>query len=311
VTRRHATAAALASFLFFQTCLAGDAVVGAWSIRPTGKAGTVELSLRVEPGAYQMNDEREWATHELHGLDVTTGARHDVRFTIDRDAGTLALRGSLEAGEGGGAFEFSPSHQYEQELASLGITIGNEVEQLAMAVHDVSLPFVRELHALQLSQLTAGMLIAFRVQGVGPEFVRDLRAAGLAADDGGTLVALRVQHVTPDLVHAFHREGIQPDEGMLIALQTQGVTPEWIHQFTQMGYGPVPPGELVAFRIHGVSADLITKLRRLGYPNPAPGQLIAMRIHHVTPEYIASVQARGVTGLSLGELLARRIQESN
>jgi len=51
-------------------------------------------------------------------------------------------------------------------------------KQWAMAIHDVSLKFARDIKAKNLQGLDTDKLIAFKIHGVTPEFIDAIRAAG-------------------------------------------------------------------------------------------------------------------------------------
>ena len=72
---------------------------------------------------------------------------------------------------------------YVQSMGALGFVGIDEEKQFAMAVHDVTLEFAKEMKGEKVSGLTTEMLIAFRIHGVTPQFIREIRAEGLTAID--------------------------------------------------------------------------------------------------------------------------------
>jgi hypothetical protein len=286
---------------------------GQWVLTQTDQAGKVQFGLSGGSGERRnhFNMSNEWDLADLQGLDSNTKARHDVQFTVTRDAGVIRCRGFAEDGEGAGLFRFEPNKEYAGRLSSLGFPGVEEDDLLPYAVHDVSFRFVQEMTGAPVRGLDKGKLLSFRIFGVSRKFIDELRAAGLPAIEADKLIAFRIHGVSPELVQTLKSEGYQPDEDKLIAMRIHGVTPEYMRSLDSLGYKHVDLDRLIAFRIHGVSADFIERVEKLGYSHPEPEQLIAMRIHGVTPEYIASMREHGLKDLSIDKLISLRIQGIN
>jgi hypothetical protein len=250
---------------------------GSWSLAP-GEQGRVQFSLRGASPGHHFETSSEWQLADLRGLDFTAAPKHDVHFTIVRDAGTIDCQGFVQDQRGAGLFSFKPNPQYLQEMQTLGYSF-TEDELFSATTFDISFEFARALKALSVQGLDAQKLMAFRIHGVSPEFIRDLRSAGLHASDADRLIAFRIHGVSPEFVKGLHGAGLD-------------VTDE---------------EKLIAFRIHGVSPEFAGELSHLGYPHAPAEQLIALRIHGVTPEYIESVRSKGLQNLTLDQLISMRI----
>ena len=180
-----------------------------------------------------MQKECGWPISAFQGSRHVQYRAARRQFTVVHDAGRLELDGFLESGEGAGVFHFFANSKYSQEMSALGFDGIDAEKQFAMAVHDVSLDFARQIKAEPISGLDTDKLVTFRIHGV-----------------------------TPEVIRALHQEGYSPDEETLLALRIHGVTPEWIHQMAQAGYPQVDleklgyqhpdPDQLVHMRIHGI-----------------------------------------------------------
>src|SRR4029077_1704614 len=98
-----------------------------------------------------------------------------VSFTLARDAGSIAMTGSFQSGEGVGRFTFTPSPSYGQTLRALGVGIDEELTDehlFSLAMMDVSTAFIREMQALGYSE-SLSQYTAFLIHGVNAAFVRD------------------------------------------------------------------------------------------------------------------------------------------
>lgn len=259
---------------------AAEAFKGNWTVSSSKEPGQVRFGLIYRRDGGHSQSEMDWPLTELKGLDLATSAKHDVKFSITRDAGRIDCEGYVRDGEGAGLFHFTPDVQFPKAMSSLGFNGVDDEMQFAMAVHDVSLEFARAIKAEKLSRLTTEMLLAFRIHDVTPQFIREIRAAGLTADDSDKLVAFRIHGVTPDWVSDVRKWGLKVSED-----------------------------ELIAFRIHGVTPAFIASVEKLGYRSLESEQLIAMRIHGVTPEYINDMKARGLKNLTIDQLVNLRIHD--
>jgi hypothetical protein len=284
--------AMLCGLIFIGTApvLSAQTQTGEWTLGRSNKQwpggqgqGKVRFSLQSSRNGDHFSTSSDWNMSDFRGIDWSTSGKHDVRFTIARDAGTIECEGFLKNGDGAGLFTFNPNERYRSEMQSLGFSGISADEQLAFAIHDVSLAFARQMKSLGIQGLDTDKLIAFRIHGVSPQFVNDLRAAGLNASDADKLIAFRIQGVSPEFVRNLRTAGLNVND----------------------------PDKLIAFRIHGVSPEFVRGLERLGYSRPDPDQLIAMRIHGVTPEYIENLRSHGMRNLTLDQLVSLRIQGIN
>jgi hypothetical protein len=225
---------------------------GSWTLSSAEQPGTVQFSLQGANGGHHFNSSSDWQLVDLRGLDWTTAAKHDVHFTIARDAGTIDGQGFVQDQRGAGLFTFKSNPQYQQDMSKLGYSFEDK-DLFSAAVFDVSLEFVRALKSLGVRGLDAGKLLAFRIHGVTPEFIRNLRAAGLEAADAGNLIAFRIH----------------------------GVSAEFVGELSHLGYPHAPPDQLIALRIHGVTPEYIEGLRSKGMQNLTLDQLVSLRIHGI------------------------------
>ncbi len=251
---------------------------GNWTLSPSDEAGKVQLGLYRRHEGGNSQSQSDWPASAFQGLDLATRARHDVKFTISREAGRFDCDGYLNEGEGAGAFRFTANPQFARAMGDLGFDGIDENRQFAMAVHDVTLEFARQMKAEELSGFDTDKLIAFRIFDVNPQFIRAMRAEGLPATSADRLVAFRVHGVSPAMVRELEKAGIEVDEN-----------------------------QLIAFRVHGVTPAFATKVEAMGFEDVDPDQLIAMRVHGVTPEFISEMKSRGLKDLSIDKLVALRV----
>jgi hypothetical protein len=254
---------------------------GNWSLETTDQPGNVQFSLQSSQAGDHFSTSSAWKLADLRGLDWAATEKHDVSFSIVRDAGTIDCKGFVQDQRGAGLFTFQPNAQYRPEMAKLGFDFEDK-ELFSAAVFDVSFEFVRAMKSAAVRGLDARKLLAFRIHGVTPQMVRDLRAAGLEAADAEKLIAFRIHGVSPEFVNELHGAGIKvTDEDKLIAFRIHGVSPEFVGELSHLGFQHAPPDQLIALRIHGVTPEYIEGLRSKGMRDLTLDQLINLRIHGI------------------------------
>jgi hypothetical protein len=272
-----AAAMVLCAWTMSATAFAAE-MKGNWTIAPSQEAGQVQFGMYIRNEGSNLQTTSDWPVAAFQGLDLANRERHDVKFFIARDAGRFDCDGYLNQGEGAGFFRFSPDAKFVGNMRELGFDGIDGNKQFAMAVHDVTLAYARQMKGMNLRGLDTDKLLAFRIFDISQEFIRDLRKEGLAATDADKLIAFRVHGVTPQMVREMRKLGLDTDEDRFIA-----------------------------FRVHGVTPEFVSKIESFGYSNLEPEQLIAMRVHGVTPEFIADMKSRGLKDLSVDKLVALRV----
>lgn len=199
-------------------------ITGEWTLGRARESGKVRFSLESSWQGGSFSNISDWNASELKGIDWSSAGKHDVRFTIAREAGNIDCEGFLKDGEGAGMFTFRPNPQYASQMAAAGFPGVTDEEQFSFALQDVSLSFAREMKAAGIEGLDKSKLIAFRIQGVTPEYVRDLEQLGYPHPPANKLIALRIQEVTPEYIRSLRAHGLHDlTLDQLIALRVQGI----------------------------------------------------------------------------------------
>ena len=284
--------------------------MGQWAINGSDSAGTVNLALSRRSNHGSMSNSRDWPVDKLDGLTASqlkATAGSVVKFRIAREPGTLECEGYVKNGNGGGTFVFAANQSFVPAMRTLGFSGLDDEKLFALAVHDVTTKWTRDLRAEGIEIRDTDQLLAMAIHGVSADFAREMKQQGFAGLSGDNLVAMRIHGATPAYVREMKTIGLHPTVDNILAMRIHGVTPEFARQLKDMGYATVSIDQMLAMRIHGASTDYIRALEKLGYKRPSVDQLIAMRIHGVTPEYIQKLQSRGMKNLTVDDLVRMRI----
>src|SRR2546428_5151883 len=182
--------------LILTASVAGAAEIrGAWSALVKGNR--VQLNM--------VRDRSNWghtmprSEFALTEAQINSAAESPVRFSFNRDAGTIDFNGTFQSGEGVGRFSFTPNRSYAETLRSLNVATEDQFDDerlFSLAMHDVSTAFIRDMQSLGYRE-NLEQYIAFRIHGVTPDFARELKSLGYDKVSGEELVAFRIHGVSP------------------------------------------------------------------------------------------------------------------
>jgi hypothetical protein len=257
-------------------------ITGQWTIASSSSPDKVHFGIQRTSPNHNMNSSSDAPLSQFRGI---TRAQIDstgtvARFDLVRDAGTFHMEGYLQNGGGGGNFNFTPNPNFANELRSFGFAGDLTDEKVfAMAIHDVSGAYIRDMNALGIRADSDDKLIAMRIHGVTPEYVRGFKDLGYSELSADKLVTMRIHGVGTDFARGLK----------------------------DMGYNTVATDQMVTMRIHGASLDFIKEINALGYDHPTVDQLVTMRIHGVSPEFIRKTRNLGMGNLSIDKLVSLRI----
>ena len=227
---------------------------GEWTAAPGDTAGKIRFSMESADGeGHSFSNSSDWNPADFQGLDLLTPGKHDVHFTIARDAGTVEGEGFARDGEAAGLYTFRPNPQYASQMAALGFPGVTPEKQMVFALHDVSLAYAREMKSLGIEGLDSHKLLACRIFHVDAEFIKELQSVGINVAGVDKLIAFRIHHVSPDYIKDLARLGYpHPDPDQLIALRIHRVTPEYIEKMRSHGMQNLTLDQLIRLRIHGI-----------------------------------------------------------
>ena len=231
-----------------------DLLNGQWTLNPGDMPGQVHVMLvRSGRPGNTFTSGSDWNAADLKGLDLATPGRHDVHFSVARDAGNLEAEGFVNGSEGVGLFKFTPNPKYAAEMAAAGFPGVEDEKQLGLALIDVSLGFAREMQALKIDGLDLRSLRAFRVHKIDGAYVKALGAEGLTSVSAKNLVAFRIHGVTPDFIKAVKAQGFTPTERQLVTMRIHEVTPDYIAGLKKRGMEKLTLDKIISLKIHGIS----------------------------------------------------------
>lgn len=248
-----------------------DTERGTWSAERQDD-GKIHLEMKMRGTWGSWEESNSYPASVFKGL----GAGPEVRFDLPRDAGTFHFQGRFEGREGTGFFTFEGNPAYVRQMEALGYPISDS-RLRELALHDVSLDFVRQMKELGYGSASLDRLVEFRIHGVTPEFIQGIvKASYLYPPSRRTVVFMRESPKNVEKVTDSGYESYSPER--LVEFRIHGVTPEFVEALGQAGYRGLPAERLVELRIHGVDGEFIRKAAARGYKNLSPEDLVELKI---------------------------------
>lgn len=227
---------------------------------------------------------------ELQGLtrqQVESGGA--VKFSLVREAGTIACEGTFQNGKGTGTFRFTADPNFISGMKSRGFdfekndkTWGDERDSdnklFSAAALNVTTAQADDLLAVGLGKLDVDDLFKAAIFKVDSKFAREMKASGF------------------------------PNLGMeeLVKARIFKIDAAFVTQVMQMGFANQSFEELVKMRIFKVTPEFIASVRSEGIANPSVEELVKMKIFKIDSDFIRKAKADGVP-LNVENLVERRI----
>ena len=199
----------------------------AWTVSDTARsAPTLRLHHKSSSSTFPLDDGEPDLASVIAALGSPT--RGAVTFTIDREAGLLTCRGTLDRRyDGSGDCVFAPDAAFETGLNARGLAPKSKEDLLTLALVDADLALIDGLTRQGLSPRSLDDVITAAALEVTPSYVAGLRSAGLDLKSMDDAVACRALGVDEAYVRGIVAAGYEPRAHDLIAMKATGVTPEY------------------------------------------------------------------------------------
>ena len=180
---------ALSTALAFQ---GAAPITGQWMIERRSGDGTIQLTLSGSNGSSgHFSHSSDISLDQLRGLtrEQMGAPSASVRFEIMRDAGTLQCEGNFKNGTGAGLFTFALNAKYTTDMKAQGYDSLPPQTVFQMAVHNVTVAYVRGLRELGMKSVSTDQLMAMSIHGVAIEYIREMKSLGYGELTPDNLVA--------------------------------------------------------------------------------------------------------------------------
>lgn len=249
------------------------------------KTDKIQLSFsRKSEKGYKNNMSSSFAYSDLKGLTREQAlAGGQIRFSLEREAGTILCDANFASGKGTGTYTFTASQSFVDAMKSRGFDFtkndndkykekydeeDNVVSRLfAAATLNVTTALADDLLSSNFGKLDTGDLFKAAIFKVDGKFAREMKDSGFQNLTFEDLVKARIFKIDADFVRDVAAKGFanEPFE-MLVKMKIFKITPEFISEVRNEGFQNVELEELVKMKIFNINAEFIRKARSEGVP---------------------------------------------
>ena len=159
-----------------------------------------------------------------------------VSFTVWREAGTIACRGTVvSVGRASGTCRFDPDQAFAGELQARELAPENSDELLVLALVDARMASVDALSREGFAIDEVDTVVALAALDVTPAFARSLRTAGLAIDDTENLIAAKAVGIDAAWLQGMAEAGYADlDADRAIQMRALDITPDYARKMSRV-----------------------------------------------------------------------------
>lgn len=268
--------ALIVSFVAFQVH-AQTELIGEW------KASLVDNNSRLNLN-FSRSDQKAKHKHQFGqtydfselGLSAETVLRGGpVKFSLVREAGTIACEGSFQNGKGSGTFRFTGSQAFLSAMKSRGFDFEKESSRdnderiedklFAAAALNVTTALADDLTSAGFGKLDVGDLFKAAIFKIDSAFMREMKATGFPNLDMEDLVKARIFKIDAKFVAEATQMGFGKESfENLVKMQIFKVTPAFIAEVRNEGLNDLTLEDAVKLQIFKIDADFIRKAKADG-----------------------------------------------
>ncbi|MDQ3713134.1 MAG: hypothetical protein M3388_13065 [Acidobacteriota bacterium] len=153
----------------------------------------------------------------------------EVKFHIEREAGTFELEGFFREGKGAGFLTLMPNRSFVSAMDSRGYGNMNEDDLFSAAANDVSVKIIDDLKSAGYDRLSFKEIIEADIFKLSSEYVRDLKTAGYENLTFKDLLEVRVFKIDSQFVKEIQTAGFASlPLKTLVELRVYKITSEFI-----------------------------------------------------------------------------------
>jgi hypothetical protein len=224
-----------------------------------------------------------FAYSDLKGLTREQAlAGGQIRFSLEREAGTIVCDANFTNGKGLGTFTFTGNQSFVDAMKSRGFDFskndsknkyndGDEDNTLnrlfAATTLNVTTALADDLLASNFGKLETEDLFKAAIFKVDGKFAREMKESGFQGLTFEDLVKARIFKIDAEFVKDVAAKGFQnePFES-LVKMRIFKITPEFINEVRAEGFQNVEIEQLVKMKIFNINAEFIRQARSEGVP---------------------------------------------
>ncbi len=255
------------------------------------KQDKIQLSFNRETAKGGRNNMSSgFAYSDLKGITREQAlAGGQIRFSLEREAGTIVCDANFANGKGTGTFTFTANQSFVDAMKTRGFDFeksdskfgdeDNVVNRLfAATTLNVTTALADDLLSANFGKLDTGDLFKAAIFKVDSKFMREMKDSGFQGLTFEDLVKARI----------FKIDGA------------------YLRELASNGFDNEPFENVVKMRIFKITPEFITGVRSEGFSNITIEQLVKMKIFKIDGEFIRQARSEGVP-MEVEKLVQKRI----
>jgi hypothetical protein len=276
------------SFLALIVIVIGNYVIVAQTLTGTCRAEVksekpdrIQLSFsRDSINGGRNNMSSDFSYSDVKGLTREQAlAGGQIRFSLEREAGTIVCDANFTNGKGVGTFTFTPNQSFVDAMKSRGFDFNDSknkyndnedrtIDRLfAATTLNVTTALADDLLSANFGKLYVDDLFKAAIFKVDSKFMREMKDSGFQNLTFEDLVKARIFKIDAEFVKDVAAKGFanEPFES-LVKMRIFKITPEFISEVRNEGFQNIEIEQLVKMKIFNINAEFIREARSEGVP---------------------------------------------
>lgn len=288
--------------------LAAGETSGEWTA-DASKPGRIQLTFikHSDNGGYNNMMGQTFAVSDLQGLDlaaISSVVDTAVTFSLVREPGTIACRGSFNQGKGAGFWKFTPNASFVSAMKSRGYANLTDEDLLRAAFHNLTTKYVDDLKAAGYNQLTFEQLSRGAGHEVTVAYIRELQGSGYANVSMDDLIRAKNHEIDGEYIKQIRALGFEMESiDDVIRAKNHDISRQYMEEMKSAGFDDLSFDQLIRLKNHEISVAYVNDLKAGGFSDLTADNVIRARNHDVNRDVIQKARAQGYNNISLDELI--------
>jgi len=298
------------NFAFPLVVQAAGETSGEWTADSSAdKPGRIQLTFfrRSDSGGYNNMMGQTFAVNDLQGLDsgaISSTVDTVVNFSLVREAGTIACRGSFNGGKGAGFWKFTPNPSFVSGMKSRGYTNLSDEDLLRAAFHNLTAKYTDELKAAGYDRLPFDDLVRAAGHEVTVAYIRELRDSGFANLPIDDVIHAKNHDIDAAYIKEVRALGFEKESlDDIIRAKNHEISRQYIDEMNSAGFKDLSLDDLVRLKNHEITLAFVNDLKAEGILDLTADDVVRAQTHDINREVIRKARAQGYNLTSLDDLI--------
>jgi hypothetical protein len=260
----------------------------------------IDSSAYIQFQGFGWNNQRMFTLSELGTLPID----HEGTLTIQREAGTLTMKGLFHENQGQGTYSFRINTEYLSYLKAQGYKITDDEVSLGLFLTDMSKDYFAYLRTHGYTSVSQKQFEDLAEQNISKRLLERYFELFQKEDYGHVsldkIIELREHGVTATYINELHSLGYAKFSlDKAEELVDHGVSPRFIISIRELGEKNLTLDRAEELVDHGVNEESVRTFRKAAGADIPLAKIEELTDHGVNPEFISRLHDLGYAEVSL------------